>query len=54
MGGYDVMRDGCVVGRVMVGSRLRGNDVDVCGNDVDVCGNDVDVCGNDVMCVGVT
>ena len=38
MGGYDVMRDGCVVGRGTGGSRLRGNDVDVCGNDVMVVG----------------
>ena len=40
MGGYDAMRDGCVVGRGMGGSRLRGNDV---------MGD-----GSGVMCAGVT
>ena len=37
-GGYDAMREGWVVGRGTGGSRLRGNDVDVCGNDVMVVG----------------
>ena len=41
---------GCIIraGRQQMGSRFRGNDVEIRGNDVEIRGNDVEIRGNDV------